>query len=179
MMNYTDISSCAFPKKTFSFILFCIFLMLLVFTSRSEAQSILKNRVGPWDVMCETPTGSRAEICALVQQGQNKDRQNARISITIGRLVDDGSFFMRVTTPLGVFLPNKLVLNIDGTEIGETPFIKCWPGGCITETALSNDFLQQFLAGQAATFTYFMSPDISISFELSLAELKTALNELK
>ncbi len=166
-------------KNTHRIIFIIAFLALFISPQLSNAQSILKSRVGPWDVMCETPTGASAEICALVQKSQNKERQNARIGVTIGRLLDDGSFFMRVTTPLGVFLPNKLKLNIDGVEVGDTPFIKCWPGGCITETPLSSDLLNRFFAGRSAIFTYSLSPDISIAFEISLAELKSAVSNLQ
>ena len=174
------IYSLVYRKKVAHRIIFIAsFLAFSALPQLASAQSILKNRVGPWDVMCETPTGASAEICALVQKAQNKERQNARIGVTIGRLLDDGSFFMRVTTPLGVFLPNKLKLNIDGAEVGDTPFIKCWPGGCITETPLSNDLLNRFFAGRSAIFTYSLSPDISISFEISLAELKSAIGNLQ
>jgi len=144
----------------------------------AQAQATLKNRIGPWDVRCETPTGARGEICALVQQQQNPERQNARIGMTIARLVDDGTFFMRITTPLGVFLPNKLSLKIDEEEVGDTPFIKCWPSGCISETPLGSDLLQQFVSGNEATFTFSLSPDVTTSFTLSLDKLQEALDTL-
>ena len=149
------------------------------FVTNSHAQALLKDRIGAFDLMCETPTGLDQEICALVQQVDNPDRQNARIVITIGKIVDNDSYFMRITAPLGIYLPRLLSLTIDGKPLGEIPFIRCWPNGCMSETALSGDLLSLLSKGNKAVFRIYPTPEEYVDLTVNLNGFTNGIKRLK
>lgn len=163
---------------TFRFLFICL-SFLCVFISTSSAQGVLKDRIGAFDLMCETPTGLDREICALVQQVDNSEKQNARLVMTIGYLVDDGNFFMRLTAPLGVYLPGLLSLSIDGQKIGETPFIRCWPNGCMSESILDPNLVNLLSKGNKAKFVIYPSPEEAVNLEFSLQGITAGMKRLK
>ena len=79
----------------------------------AEAQGMVKNTFGDWQMRCETPAGAKNEQCALVQNVAAEDRPNVTLLVIVLKTADAKSRLLRVVAPLGVLLPSGLGLKID------------------------------------------------------------------
>ncbi|HEU4519469.1 MAG TPA: invasion associated locus B family protein, partial [Microvirga sp.] len=66
---------------------------------RAEAQGVVKNTFGDWQMRCETPAGAQAEQCAIVQNVAAEDRPNVSLVIIVLRTADRKSHLLRVIAP--------------------------------------------------------------------------------
>ena len=137
---------------------------------RAEAQGVVKNTFGDWQMRCETPAGAQAEQCAIVQNVAAEDRPNVSLVIIVLRTADRKSHLLRVIAPLeaGVLLPAGLGLKVDQTDIGRAGFVRCLPNGCIAEVIMDDALVQKLQTGQTATFIIFQTPEEGIGFPMSL-----------
>ena len=70
--------------------------------------------------------------------------------------------------PLGILLPSGLGLKIDQADLGRAGFVRCLPTGCVAEVVMEDKLLDQFKAGQNATFIIFQTPEEGIGIPLAL-----------
>src|SRR5215211_902406 len=90
----------------------------------AQAQGVVKNTFGDWQLRCETPAGAQSEQCAVVQNVAAEDRPNVSLVIIVLKTADRKSHLLRVIAPLeaGVLLPAGLGLKVDQTDIGRAGF---------------------------------------------------------
>jgi invasion protein IalB len=134
----------------------------------AQAQGIVKNTFGDWQLRCETPAGAKAEQCALVQNVAAEDRPNLTLLIIVLKTADGKSRLLRVAAPLGVLLPAGLGLKIDQVDVGRAGFVRCLTTGCIAEVVMEDNLINQFKSGTTATFIIFQTPEEGIGIPVAL-----------
>ena len=144
----------------------------------AQAQGVVKNTFGDWQLRCETPPGAQAEQCALVQNVAAEDRPNVTLVVIVLKTADQKSRLLRVVAPLGVLLPAGLQLKIDQTEIGRAGFVRCLTTGCVAEVVMEDTLVNQMKAGQTATFIVFQTPEEGIGIPVSLNGFAPGLDAL-
>ena len=147
---------------------------------RAEAQGVVKNTFGDWQMRCETPAGAQAEQCAIVQNVAAEDRPNVSLVIIVLRTADRKSHLLRVIAPLeaGVLLPAGLGLKVDQTDIGRAGFVRCLASGCVAEVVMEENLIGQLKGGQTATFYIFQTPEQGIGIPVSLNGFATGFDSL-
>jgi invasion protein IalB len=142
------------------------------------AQGAVRATHGDWQVRCDTPPGSRAEQCALVQNVAAEDRPNVALTVIALKTADGRARLLRVLAPLGVLLPSGLGLKIDTTDVGRAGFVRCLPSGCVAEVVMEDALLGQLSSGQTATFIIFQTPEEGIGVPVSLNGFKAGFEAL-
>ena len=130
-------------------------------TPSAPNPSTLRSTHGAWSVICDTPAGASEEQCAMMQNVVAEDRPEIELSVMVFKTADRKAKILRVITPLGVFLPKHLGLNIDGNFIGDANYIRCFSDGCYVEVGLTDDLLKQLRAGTTAAFILYETPEDS------------------
>lgn len=134
----------------------------------AQAQGIVRNTFGDWQMRCETPAGAKAEQCAIVQNVAAEDRPNVTLVVIVLKTADGKSRLLRVIAPLGVLLPAGLGLKIDQADIGRAGFVRCLASGCVAEVVMEDSLIDQMKKGQSATFIVFQTPEEGIGIPVSL-----------
>jgi invasion protein IalB len=153
-------------------------LALLSTADMAQAQGLVKNTYGDWQMRCETPAGASAEQCALVQNVAAEDRPNMSLVIIVLKTADGKSRLLRIVAPLGILLPSGLGLKIDQTDIGRAGFVRCLTTGCVAEVVMEETLINQMKSGQTATFIVFQTPEEGIGIPVSLNGFGTGFDSL-
>jgi len=143
-----------------------------------RAEGVVKATNGDWETRCDTPTGSRGEQCALVQNVVAEDRPNITLVVIVLKPVDKKKPLMRVVAPPFVFLPTGLGLKIDQVDVGHVPFAHCFGSGCFSEVEMDDKLINQLKTGTTATFIVFQSPDDGVGIPVSLNGFAKAYDTL-
>jgi invasion protein IalB len=144
----------------------------------AAAQGVVRNTFGDWQLRCETPAGSKNEVCALVQNIAAEDRPNITLLVIVLKTADGKNRLLRVIAPLGVLLPAGLGLKIDNTDIGRAGFVRCLSSGCVAEVVMEENLINQLRTGQQATFIVFQTPEEGVGIPVSLNGFATGFESL-
>ena len=144
----------------------------------AQAQGVVKNTFGDWQLRCETPAGAQNEQCAVVQNVAAEDRPNVSLVVIVLKTADQKSRLLRVVAPLGVLLPAGLGLKIDQTDIGRAGFVRCLTTGCVAEVVMEDPLVNQLKEGKTATFIVFQTPEEGIGIPVSLNGFAPAFEAL-
>ena len=143
-----------------------------------QAQGVVKQSFGDWQLRCEKPAGASADQCALVQNVAASDRPNVTLLVIVLNTADGKGRLLRVLAPLGVLLPAGLGLKIDQSDVGRAGFVRCLPTGCVAEVVMDDKLLGQLKNAKTATFIIFETPEEGIGFPLSLNGLAEGYDKL-
>lgn len=164
--------------KPFSIVL-ALFASSLVFSQSAKAQGEVKETHGEWEIRCETPTGAKAEQCALIQFVVADDRPNVGLTVIVLKTADKKARVLRVLAPLGVLLPSGLGLRIDSANLGNAAFVRCVAdGGCVAEIVMDDKLVNSFKKGNVATFVIFQTPEEGIGIPIELKGFTAGFNAL-
>lgn len=141
-------------------------------------QTAVKAQHGFWQVVCKTPEGGKAELCALVQDVTSESNPDVQLSVQFHQ-GPDGTKVLRVHAPLGVLLPPGLGLQIDDEKVGNAQFVRCQVVGCVAQVSLPADLLAKFTKGKTAWFVIYQTKEQGIGIPVALQGLAEALTELK
>ena len=155
-------------SRTRLFRLGAVFAGWAAAASPGNAQGVIKNTFGDWQLRCETPAGAKNEQCALVQNVAAEDRPNITLLAIVLKTADGKSRLLRVVVPLGVLLPAGLGLKIDQADIGRAGFVRCLTTGCVAEVVMEDSLIGQLKGGKTATFIVFQTPEEGIGIPVSL-----------
>lgn len=154
--------------------------IVLQFASPTEAQQRVQGSFGDWQFVCDTPPGSPAEDCYLIQSVVDGERPNVGLSVIVLKTADDANLILRVVAPLGVLLPTGLGLYVDDTNIGSTPFVRCTEEyGCVTEVILDSNLLDLMRRGNMATFSLYQTPELGIGLPITLREFAQGVDAVQ
>lgn len=93
--------------------------------------------------------------CVMVQIARHPEKKDFGISVLVVKqtVQDKVVSQLRITVPIGVYLPAGVGVEIDGAAIGRLGYELCSPQGVCVATTFLNDELQgKFKAGAAAKF---------------------------
>lgn len=134
----------------------------------AQQSGTIRSTHGAWSIICDTPPGATAEVCAMQQMVISQDRPEMGLAIAVLRTADNKAEVLTVLTPLGVLLPNGLGLTVDGKNIGRAYFARCYADGCRVEVILDKPLLDALSTGKTAVFSVFDSPEEGIGFPVDL-----------
>lgn len=138
----------------------------------------VKGTFGAWQMRCGRPPGASKEKCALVQSVKAEDRQNVSLMVIFMHSYDGKSRILRVFAPLGVLLPTGLGLKIDNADMGNVPFMKCGPVGCMAEVMVKDELFNKMKSSKNAVFIIFQTPEAGIGIPISLSGFAQGLAKL-
>jgi invasion protein IalB len=127
-----------------------------------------KAAFGAWTVVCGTSDGSSEKRCVLMQSVVSQERPEMQLSVAISKNPGGKTGLLRVQAPLSVLLPNGLGLYVDGTDIGNAYFARCFSDGCYAEVVLEDALLGTLRKGSSATFTVFQTQEEGIGIPVDL-----------
>ena len=58
--------------------------------------------------------------------------------------------------------------DVDQTDVGRTPFVRCLPNGCVAEVVMDDKLMDQLKTGTNATFIVFQTPEEGIGIPIAL-----------
>ena len=64
-----------------------------------------------------------------------------------------GNLTMLIQVPLGLYLPGKLTIGVDGNSLSVLEFQRCDKAGCYVGTKLSKELLDSMIRGQKMQLT--------------------------
>ena len=136
---------------------------------------------GDWEVVCRV---DQKEQCRMRQIGKTADGQPA-LAMHIGKLKDakaqDGTVIpaaIRITTPLGTLLREGLRLQIDSGKTQTGIFNICVPSGCIVSEPMTDEFIGQLKAGNAAKISFNLFQEGAVNVNISLKGFTKAYKAL-
>jgi invasion protein IalB len=142
------------------------------------SSSEIKATHGAWQLRCGQLPGAKVEKCALVQSVKAEDRPNISLTVIFLKSYDGKTQILRVVAPLGVLLPTGLGLKIDDADVGNAPFLKCGPVGCVAEVVANEELIGKMKSGSNAVFIIFQTPEFGIGVPISLAGFGDGLSKL-
>ncbi len=176
--------ACASPSSPVTVAAFAVAgAMLLAWSVPALAQGrptdgTVRSQHGDWQVVCRPPPpGASKEVCAVVQSVTAEDRNNVGLTVYF-QTFSDGTQVLRVFAPLGVLLPPGLGLKIDGTDIGNAPFLRCHSFACYAQVTVQKTLIDQLRNGQTAIFIIFQTEEAGIGIPISLSGFKEAVDAL-
>jgi invasion protein IalB len=154
------------------------FASVNAFAQSEVGSGQVKAIYGAWKLKCAQIAGAKQDKCALVQDLKLEDRPNMFLTVLFMRSFDTDKKILRIVAPLGVVLPAGLGLRVDGTDVGNVKFLKCWKFGCLAEVIVDDTLVSKFTSGQTASFIVFPTPDSGIGFPAPLAGFSEGLKSL-
>jgi len=145
---------------------------------RVDAEGAIRDKHGNWETRCESPPGSTAEQCAIVQSVADAERPNVNLVVIALKTADRKSRLLRVIAPLKVLLPTGMGLHIDKDDMGRMNFVRCLPNGCVAEVFIDDKLLAKMESGQTMTFVIFQTPEEGIGVPAPLAGFKESFEAL-
>jgi invasion protein IalB len=137
-----------------------------------------KTAFGTWTVVCGTPDGGTERRCVLMQSVVSQERPEMQLSVAVSKQAGGKTGLLRVQAPLSVLLPNGLGLYVDGTDIGNAYFARCFSDGCYAEVVLDDTLLGTLRKGSSATFTIFQTQEEGIGIPVDLKGFKEGYDAL-
>ncbi len=115
---------------------------------------------GKWNVQCaEAPASADGQpagrSCGMTQQNKSEKNDKVAISVIVNKVKrgDKSALFMRIMTPIGVYLPAGIPVEIDGTALpSRLIYTRCVPPICEAMGEMSPDTLGKFKKGGASVF---------------------------
>lgn len=138
----------------------------------------VKGQFGDWQVVCKAPPpGAKREICAVTQSVTDESNDNVGLTVMVQNFEKEQ--VLRVMAPLGVLLPRNLALQVDGADLGQVPFMRCFVVGCQAQISIDDVLRKKLTSGKTALFVIFRTEEQGIGIPISLAGLPEALAALK
>ncbi|KAA0699741.1 invasion associated locus B family protein [Neorhizobium sp. P12A] len=119
----------------------------------------VKSSHGAWSVICDKPPGAMTDQCALMQNVIAEDQPEIGLSVVVLKTADRKSRILRVLAPLGVLLDTRppvsggLGLIVDGENLGNTQFARCFADGCYAEVEIDDNLMKMLRVGSTAVFS--------------------------
>jgi invasion protein IalB len=132
-----------------------IALSLPLAPAQAQAPSAQQQTPPPenWASGCTASARGAALDCSIMQRAVQS--RTGRLVAMVRIRIPPGSKspVMLVQVPLGVYLPGKLTMSIDGTSIGAVEFQTCDQNGCYAGTPVSDSVLNALMKGQTLNLT--------------------------
>lgn len=127
----------------------------------------------PWMKICgKGPDTNNQQVCVITKDG----RLENGIPVAIVQLFEPegGQKIMRVTVPLGMQLAHGTRMIIDQGQPVQEPYKICFPVGCMSDYALTDDLIGKMKKGQMLTLQAINMQGTPISLPLPLGDFAKA-----
>ncbi len=130
-------------------------------------------RYSPWMKICgKGPDTNNQQVCVITKDG----RLENGMPVAIVQLFEPegGQKIMRVTVPLGMQLAHGTRMIIDQGQPVQEPYKICFPVGCMSDYALTDDLIGKMKKGQMLTLQAINMQGTPISLPLPLGDFAKA-----
>ena len=127
----------------------------------------------PWMKICgKGPDTNNQQVCVITKDG----RLENGMPVAIVQLFEPegGQKIMRVTVPLGMQLAHGTRMIIDQGQPVQEPYKICFPVGCMSDYALTDDIIGKMKKGQMLTLQAINMQGTPISLPLPLGDFAKA-----
>ena len=127
----------------------------------------------PWMKICgKGPDTNNQQVCVITKDG----RLENGMPVAIVQLFEPegGQKVMRVTVPLGMQLAHGTRMIIDQGQPAQEPYKICFPVGCMSDYALTDDMIAKMKKGTMLTVQAINMQGTPISLPLPLADFAKA-----
>ena len=127
----------------------------------------------PWVKICgKGPETNNQQVCVITKDG----RLENGMPVAIVQLFEPegGQKIMRVTVPLGMQLAHGTRMFIDQGQPVQEPYKICFPVGCMSDYALTDDIIGKMKKGQMLTVQAINMQGTPISLPLPLGDFAKA-----
>ncbi len=139
--------------------------------------SSIKATETPWTVSCQPAADGATVDCQLDKQLRTTAPATLVSQITV--LLVDGKPSMRIIAPHQLSVPEGLMLQIDGKDVGKKPFTTSVPSGIVSLFPLDEDVLVEGRKGQEFKVVAKTRNGQNFSFSVSLAGFAAGLAKLQ
>lgn len=130
----------------------------------------------PWLVNCASVTGQMA--CEAVQRLTIQKTGQLLLSVSIRIPPKSKDAAMMIHLPHGMFLPEGVVLAIDGKEQKKEPVQTCDPQGCYVGMPIEGGLLKSLQEGKMLSVSFKNLQKQDIKLPISLSGFKEAYTKL-
>jgi invasion protein IalB len=166
------------PRYFIVAIILGVLLLLPISISSAIAQNPHAKIFGDWRIRCNTPTGAPAD-CTMFQnvvvKGSGQPVLQAVFGYMDGAKTPVGVF----VTPLGIYLPPGLTLQIDEGQVYEMNFEICGRSGCRVRFSVDENLLKTFKVGNTAKIVFQSGVQKPVEIPLSLKGFTAALKQVR
>ncbi len=140
--------------------------------------STVKAQFGDWKHECSKPPGARLELCAITQDVTDESNSDVGVSVHVQKL-PGGESLLRVIAPLGVLLTHNLAVRVDGDNLGEAPFLRCYVLGCQAQIELDDKLRGKLSSGKTMLLVIHRTAEQGVGIPISLNGFGQAFAALK
>ncbi len=140
--------------------------------------STVKAQFGDWKHECSKPPGARLELCAITQDVTDEANSDVGVSVHVQKL-PGGESLLRVIAPLGVLLTHNLAVRVDGDNLGEAPFLRCYVLGCQAQIELDDKLRGKLASGKTMLLVIHRTAEQGVGIPISLNGFAPAFAALK
>jgi len=166
------------PRKFIAAFSLGLALLLPVINSPATAQNPHAKIFGDWRIRCNTPTGAPAG-CTMFQNVIVKGSGQPVLQAVFGYMDGTNTPVGVFATPLGIYLPPGLTLQIDKGQVYEMAIEICGRSGCRVRFSLDETLLKTFKRGKTAEIVFQSGVRKPVEIPLSLKGFTAALEQAR
>jgi invasion protein IalB len=121
----------------------CLFLLNPVIASSAPK---VGDRFGNWTFACMA-IGPDKTKCGLTQDITSRNSRKLILKATLGYIGKGGELVLLFRTPLNLYLPTGVVINIDSGRERPMMLQQCKKNGCIAAARISQSFQEELFSG--------------------------------
>jgi len=142
---------------------------------------------GDWKVACQDASeavikqGGPKRACgmSITVHDEKSKRINLNVMLRKQKKADKTTIStIQVVTPVGVFLPLGIAVEIDGKAAGRLPYVRCVPQFCLANSEILSTTLKKLQMGSMANFIIYEAPGVSVPLNVSLKGFTAAYDSL-
>ena len=130
-----------------------------------------------WRYTCQD--GSGAQQCGVISvaAGNGSPKQEA-MKVTAVFSKSGKNVLIRILTPNGVYVPEGVLVSIDGNKIGRIQLTRCLPEVCMAVAELTKSTLRKLKRGNGLRVVIYEGPGTEIAFNFRLNGFTRAISQL-
>ena len=142
---------------------------------------------GDWKVACQDASeavvkqGGAKKACGMSITVQDEKSQRIGLTVMLRKQKKDDKTDMstiQVITPVGVYLPVGIAVEIDGNAAGRLPYARCLPQFCLAFSEILPTTLEKLQKGTSANFIIYEAPGVGVPLSVSLKGFTAAFDSL-
>jgi invasion protein IalB len=144
--------------------------------AQGQAQTRLQKNFDKWIVACVQPEG-QSNQCTLAQnfEGQNQKTGQRFFAFSWSIAADpEGERKVRLRTPLGVKLIDKISIQFPGSDPLAVDYTVCTNIGCFAEFTFQKVWFRMLTENPTVTISYMLINDRKIDVKMELAGFSDA-----
>lgn len=125
-------------------------LTVMICSGESYAE-VRRDRIGAWDIVCETNSTTELNNCNIVQTIRARSHQGLDVTTIISR---DASkrFNLKIATPLDRSLREGIGVQVDDNYVGAIQYSSCNEAGCLAKLDDANNLVSRIIGANAMSY---------------------------